>query len=167
MNRLLAAALATALLPTICSAQSAPAKHSRRTIAAISAVQEQAPFSPEQMDERRKDFGDDEEAVAADSELNGWKLCVLDSIARWAPLKEGPSTVADGAFGRCADTERRYRDHLIKLSQDGHAQIDPQMARGLLKSLEDAWRSRVVAAVLDQKLAALAAAPPADVAPPK
>lgn len=133
-------------------------KRAKRTVASIGAVQELAPFSPEQLAERRAEFGDDDEAIAADAELNAWKLCVTGALVRWAPLGEGPGTLIDGAYGLCSENERRYRDFLVKLTHEGRSIIDPQMARQLTVNLKDIWRPRLVAAALDQKLAARAPA---------
>lgn len=149
-----ALALPLLVLALIAPAAADAPKRAKRTVASIGAVQELAPFSPEQLAERRAEFGDDEEAIAADAELNAWKQCVTGALVRWAPLGEGPSTLIDGAYGLCSENERRYREFLVKQTQDGRSIIDPQMARQMTANLKDIWRPRLVAAALDQKLAA-------------
>ena len=129
------------------------------TVALFSGLQEQPPFSPEEMAARHKDAEDDPEGIAADTALNDWKLCVLDSLNHWAELGEGPGTLVDGAFGRCADVERSYRLHLQQVTQNGRAIVDVQMARAMTRSLEEIWRPRLIAAALDQALAAKRARP--------
>jgi hypothetical protein len=98
--------------------------------------------------------------VAAELALNGWKLCVLESLTHWAPLGEGAGTLVEGAYGRCADLARDYRTHLQRITQDGRVVMDLRMARGMTASLEDAWRPRLIAAALDQMLAVRSAARP-------
>lgn len=144
----LLASAATAETP----AQGKAAVVTQRTLAAVSAVQELPPFAADEMERRRAEIGD-EDALAADASLNAWKLCVLDAVVRWQPLKAGPGTVADGAFGRCGDIERYYRDSLARMTQDGRAIVDLQMAKAMARSLEETWRPKIVAAVLDQQLA--------------
>lgn len=131
------------------------------TVALFSGLQELPPFSPEEMAARHKDAGDDAEGIAADTALNDWKLCVLDSLNHWAELGEGPGTLIDGAFGRCADVERAYRLHLQQVTQNGRTVVDVQMARTMTRTLEEIWRPRLIAAALDQALAARRARQPA------
>ena len=138
----------TVASPAVADAQ----KRVKRTIATIGAVQDLPAFTPEQLEQRRVEFGD------------AWKLCVTESLVRWAPLGEGPGTLIDGAYGRCGDIERRYRELLTRITQDGRALIDPSMARQMTNALRESWRPRLVAAALDQKLArvpgTVASAPP-------
>lgn len=132
-----------------------PAKRAaspRNTIAFFSDLQEAGPSSPEEIAERRGNVGDDSEGIAADAALNDWKSCVLASVSRWAALKPGPGTIVDGAFGRCADIERQYRAHLLRLTQDGRVVMDLSMGRAMTRALEEAWRPRLIAAALDQEL---------------
>ncbi|NIJ07706.1 hypothetical protein FHS31_001302 [Sphingomonas vulcanisoli] len=124
------------------------------TVSYFNLAQEQGPLSPEDLAARQADAATGGEAVAAELALNEWKLCVLDSLVRWAPLKEGPGTLVDGAYGRCGDLERVYRSHLMKISQDGRVIVDLNLAKLMTKSLEDAWRLRLIATALDQALAA-------------
>lgn len=126
----------------------------RRTVAYFGVIQEQGPFTAEQMAQRGADAADDREGAAADVALNDWKLCVLDALAHWAELREGAGTLVDGAFGRCADIERDYRGHLQRITQDGRVIMDLQMARTMIRGLEETWRPRLIAAALDQMLAA-------------
>jgi hypothetical protein len=115
-------------------------------------LQELPAFTPEEMALRHDGATGDPEALAADTALNDWKLCVLDSIPHWADLKPGRGEVVDGAMGRCVDTEHDYRNHLLKISQDGRLLFDLSFARQMAKSLEDAWRPRILAAALDHDL---------------
>lgn len=123
---------------------------SHMTVAYFSELQEAPPSTPEEMAEKLKGRPDGDEAAAAESALNEWKLCVLDSLVRWGGLSEGPGTLIDGAYGRCGDLERQYRSHLTKIAQNGRTMIDLSFARSMLKSMEDAWRPRLTAAALDQ-----------------
>ncbi len=134
------------------STASPPAK--QLTVTYFNMAQEQGPLSPEDLAQRQADAATGGEAVAADLALNEWKLCVLDSLVRWAPLKEGAGTLVDGAYGRCGDVERAYRGHLMKITQDGRVVVDLQLAKLMIRSLEDVWRQRLIAAALDQALAA-------------
>lgn len=127
------------------------------TVAYFNLAQEQGPLSPEDLAARQQDAANGGEAAAADLALNEWKLCALDSLVRWAPLKEGPGTLVDGAYGRCGDLERSYRGHLMKIVQDGRIIVDLNLAKLMTKGLEDAWRPRLIAAALDQALAVQAA----------
>lgn len=131
-----------------------PAKRAspQNTIAFFSNLQEAGPSSPEEIAERQGEAGGDGEGIAADAALNEWKTCVLASISRWAALKQGPGTIVDGAFGRCADIERQYRAHLLRLTQDGRVVMDLNMGRAMTRTLEEAWRPRLIAAALDQEL---------------
>ncbi|WP_174274561.1 hypothetical protein [Sphingomonas bacterium] len=124
------------------------------TVAYFNALQEQGPLLPEELAARQRDGNAGSEAIAADLALNEWKACVLESIVRWAPLKEGVGTIVDGAFGRCGDIERDYRGHLMRITQDGRVVVDLQLARTMIRGLEEAWRPRLIAAALDQALAA-------------
>lgn len=123
-------------------------------------LQELPPFTPEQMTARHEGASGDAEALAADTALNDWKLCALGSIDHWAELKAGRGEIVDGAMGRCADLEREYRNHLTRITQDGRFVLDLQFARSMMKSLEDTWRPRLLAAALDRDLAVLQAEPP-------
>lgn len=123
-------------------------------------------LSPEQLAERARQIGDEPEAVAADASLNGWKQCVQEALVHWAPLGQGPGVLVDGAWGRCADLARDYRGHLVRMTPGGRQVIDTQLARNLTRSLEEAWRPRLVAQALDQTLAARPATPPAGAALP-
>ena len=134
------------------AASAVPAKQS--SVAYFNLAQEQGPLSPEDLGARQAEAETGGETVAADLALNAWKLCVLESLVRWAPLKEGPGTLVDGAYGRCGDLERDYRSHLMKITQDGRVVVDFQLAKLMTKSLEDAWRLRLIATALDQTLAA-------------
>ena len=150
------------VLAAIClisfAARAEPAGPARRVataqnmIAFFSNLQEAGPSSPEEMATRQGDAGGDGEGIAADAALNDWKLCVLAALPRWAALKPGPGTIVDGAFGRCADIERQYRAHLLRLTQDGRVVMDLSMARTMTRALEEAWRPRLIAAALDQEL---------------
>ena len=124
------------------------------TVAYFSLLQEAGPFPADEMAQRQASGGLDADALAADGALNAWKTCVLEAIGRWAELHPGPGTLVDGAFGRCADGERRYRDQLLRLTQDGRLVVDMQLARSLMRTLEEVWRPRLIAAALDQELAA-------------
>lgn len=115
-------------------------------------LQELPAFTPEEMAQRHEGATGDPEALAADKALNDWKLCALDSITHWADLKPGRGEVVDGAMGRCVDIEHDYRNHLLKISQDGRLLFDLSFARQMAKSLEDAWRPRILAAALDHDL---------------
>lgn len=126
------------------------------TVALFSGLQELGPLTDEQMAERHKDDGDPDGA-AADLALNRWKRCVIDAVARWAELRQGPGTLAEGAFGRCADVESEYRGHLSRIKQDGRTVIDLQLARAMMRGLREAWQPRLIAAALDQELAMRAA----------
>lgn len=121
-------------------------------------AQDVPPFTPEQMAERGRLLGDEPEAAAADAALNQWKLCVQESLVRWAPLNQGPGTLIDGAFGRCADIQRDYRLNLTRMTPGGRQVIDTNLSRTLARSLEEAWRPRLVAATLEQALARQVAA---------
>ena len=124
------------------------------TVAYFSGLQEAGPFTPEEMAQRKESGGLDAEAIAADAALNDWKLCVLDAIRRWSELHPGPGALVDGAFGRCADRERAYRDQLTRLSQDGRLVVDLQLGKSMMRTLQETWRPRLIAAALDQELAA-------------
>ena len=115
-------------------------------------LQELPAFTPEEMAVRHQGATGDPEALAADQSLNDWKLCALDSITHWADLKPGRGEIVDGAMGRCVDVEHDYRGHLLKISQDGRLLFDLSFARQMAKSLEDAWRPRILAAALDHDL---------------
>jgi hypothetical protein len=115
-------------------------------------LQELPAFTPEEMAIRHNGATGDPEALAADTALNDWKLCALDSITHWADLKPGRGEIVDGAMGRCVDTEHEYRNHLLKIAQDGRLLFDLSFARQMARSLEDAWRPRILAAALDHDL---------------
>jgi hypothetical protein len=139
------------------------------TVALFSELQDAPPFSADEMAERQKGVTGNDEASAADLALNNWKNCVIESLARWAPLRQGPGTLIDGAYGRCADIERAYRGHLMRITQGGRQVVDVSMARSMTRMLEDAWRTRLTAMALDQDLARLQQQPQAPqqpVAPP-
>ena len=149
-------------------ATAAGAAQPQRTVALFSELQDAPPFSPEEMAARQKEVDAKEEGAAADLALNNWKNCVIESLSRWAPLHQGPGTLIDGAYGRCADIERDYRGHLMRITQDGRQVVDVSMARSMTKMLEDAWRPRLTAMVLDMDMVRLQAAaplPPAQPAP--
>ena len=140
-------------------ATAAGAAQPQRTVALFSELQDAPPFSPEDMAARQKDADAKDEGAAADLALNAWKNCVIDSLSRWAPLHHGPGTLIDGAYGRCADAERDYRRHLMRITQDGRQVVDVSMARSMSKMLEDAWRLRLTAMALDMDLAGLQPSP--------
>jgi hypothetical protein len=154
--------LAWALLGLATAAGAAPPQ---RTVALFSELQDAPPFSAEEMAARQKDADAKDEGQAADLALNNWKNCVIESLTRWAPLHQGPGTLIDGAYGRCADAERDYRAHLMRITQDGRQVVDVSMARSMSKMLEDAWRLRLTAMVLDMDLARVQAQPAAPVQP--
>lgn len=139
-------------------ATAAGAAQPQRTVALFSELQDAPPFSVEEMAARQKDADAKDEGQAADLALNNWKNCVIESLSRWAPLHQGPGTLIDGAYGRCADAERDYRGHLMRITQDGRQVVDVSMARSMSKMLEDAWRLRLTAMALDMDLARLQAA---------
>ncbi|QJU56396.1 hypothetical protein HL653_00115 [Sphingomonas sp. AP4-R1] len=118
-------------------------------------LQELPAFTPEEMAARHQGATGDPEALAADQALNDWKLCALESITHWADLKPGRGEIVDGAMGRCVDVEHAYRGHLLKITQDGRLLFDLSFARQMAKSLEDAWRPRILAAALDHDLEAV------------
>ena len=137
------------------------APSSQRTVALFSELQDAPPFSADDMAARQKDGDAKDEGQAADLALNNWKNCVIESLTRWAPLHQGPGTLIDGAYGRCADIERDYRAHLMRITQDGRQVVDVSMARSMTKMLEEAWRTRLTAMALDMEMARL----PASAAP--
>lgn len=143
---------AWALLGLATAAGAAPPQ---RTIALFSELQDSPPFSVEDMAARQKDGEPKDEGQAADLALNNWKNCVIESLARWAPLHQGPGALIDGAYGRCADIERDYRGHLMRITQDGRQVVDLSMGRSMTKMLEDAWRPRLTAMALDMDMARL------------
>ena len=142
-------------------ATAAGAAQPQRTVALFSELQDAPPFSAEDMAARQKDADSKDEGQAADLALNNWKNCVIESLTRWAPLRLGPGTLIDGAYGRCADAERDYRGHLMRITQDGRQVVDVSMARSMSKMLEDAWRLRLTAMALDMDLARIQAPTPA------
>ena len=144
----------------------APDPKPTRTVALFSELQEAPPFSAEDMAARQKDMPANDEGAAADLALNDWKTCVITALGRWAPLKQGPSTLIDGAFGRCTDIERAYRGHLMRITQDGRQVVDVSMARGMTRVLEEAWRQRLTAIALDLELARLQPPPATDAPKP-
>lgn len=115
-------------------------------------LQELPAFTPEEMAMRHEGATGDPEALAADTSLNDWKVCALGSIDHWAELKPGRGEIVDGAMGRCVDIERDYRNHLLKISQDGRMLFDLSFARQMARTLEDTWRPRILAAALDHDL---------------
>lgn len=120
----------------------------------FNALQETGPLSADDLATRFKDRLATDEAVLAETALNQWKVCVLDALVRWAPIQsQGTGTLIDGAFGRCGELQRQYRDHLVKVTQGGRTLMDYQFARVMTKTLEDVWRPRLVAVLLDQALA--------------
>jgi hypothetical protein len=148
---LLAIALADDPVP---SAPPMPKALAQSATAYFNALQETGPIGADALAERFKDRAPNDEAVLAETALNQWKLCVLDALVRWAPIQsQGTGTLIDGAFGRCGELERQYRDHLVKVTQGGRMLMDYQFARVMVKTLEDVWRPRLVAALLDQALA--------------
>ena len=157
-------ALAWAMFGLATAAGAAPAH--QRTVALFSELQDAPPFSADDMAARQKDGDVKDEGQAADLALNTWKNCIIESLTRWAPLRLGPGTMIDGAFGRCADIERDYRGHLMKITQDGRQVVDVSMARSMTKMLEDAWRPRLTAMALDQEMARLAQPTPTEPAAP-
>jgi len=149
-------------------ATAAGAAQPQRTVALFSELQDAPPFSADEMAARQKEVDPKDEGAAADLALNNWKNCVIESLTRWAPLHQDPGTLIDGAYGRCADIERDYRGHLMRIMQDGRQVVDVSMARSMTKMLEDAWRPRLTAMVLDMDMVRLQAAaplPPAQPAP--
>lgn len=158
--------LAWALLGLATAASAAPPQ---RTVALFSELQDAPPFSAEEMAARQKEVDAKDEGAAADLALNSWKNCVIESLTRWAPLHQGPGTLIDGAYGHCADIERGYRGHLMRITQDGRQVVDVSMARSMTKMLEDAWRPRLTAMALDMELARLPqppVTPPTPATPP-
>ena len=105
-------------------ATAAGAAQPQRTVALFSELQDAPPFSSDEMAARQKEVDPKDEGAAADLALNNWKNCVIESLTRWAPLKQGPGTLIDGAYGRCADAERDYRGHLMRITQDGRQVVD-------------------------------------------
>ena len=154
------------LLGVTSAATAVPDGKPPRTVAIFMELQDAPPFSAEDMTARQKDAQPSDEGAAADLALNNWKTCVIDSLARWAPVKQGPGTLIDGAYGRCADLERDYRGHLMRITQDGRQVVDMSMARSMTRMLEDGWRPRLTALALDRDLAQLQAAASAPVAAP-
>lgn len=148
------------LLGIATAAGAAPEPKPTRTVALFMELQDAPPFSADDMAARQKDGSPNDEGAAADLALNNWKNCVIESLARWAPLKQGPGTLIDGAFGCCADIERDYRGHLMKITQDGRQVVDLSMARSMTRMLEDGWRPRLTAMALDRDLAQLQAQQP-------
>lgn len=142
--------LAWAMLGLATAAGAAPPQ---RTVALFSELQDAPPFSAEDMAARQKEIDAKDEGAAADLALNDWKNCVIDALTRWAPLHQGAGVLIDGAYGRCADIERGYRNHLMRIMQDGRQVVDMSMARSMTRMLEDAWRLRLTATVLDMDLA--------------
>jgi hypothetical protein len=136
-------------------ATAAGAAPPQRTVALFSELQDAPPFSADDMAARQKDADAKDEGAAADLALNNWKNCVTESLTRWAPLRQGPGTLIDGAYGRCADTERDYRSHLMRITQDGRQVVDVSMARSMTRMLEEAWRARLTAMALDMEMARL------------
>lgn len=136
-----------------CAQAGVPEPRQAPTVALFSELQEAPAFSAEEMAARQKDVAAGDEGAAADLALNNWKNCVIDALARWALLPQGIGTLIDGAFGRCADVERSYRAHLMRITQDGRLVVDVSMARGMTRVLEEAWRPRLTAMALDQALA--------------
>lgn len=146
-------------------ATAASAAPPQRTVALFSELQDAPPFSAEDMAARQKDADAKDEGQAADLALNNWKMCVTESLTRWAPLRQGPGTLIDGAYGRCADVERDYRGHLMRITQDGRQVVDVSMARSMTHMLEEAWRTRLTAMTLDMDLARLPVPAPAPAQP--
>jgi hypothetical protein len=142
-----------AILVLAGTAQAAPRPN---VVAAFSALQEAPALAAEQTAPRSDQ---DAEIVAAEAALNEWKLCVVGSLDRWAPLHHGPGLLVDGAFGRCADIERSYRTALTAIAQDGRRPIDTALARNLTQMLRDGWRLRLTALALDRELAAIPLSP--------
>jgi len=138
-----------------------PAGKRSQISAFFSRMQDGGPLTQAELDAHRSEGIDEPESIAADVALNDWKKCVIDSLPRWAELGQGPGTIVDGAFGRCADAQTLYRTHLQRMTQDGRQVMDLQMARSMTRSLEETWRPRLIAAVLDPMLASRHAAPPA------
>ena len=144
------------LLALLClSAETAAPKAitAQTAIIFFAEAQDVPAFTPDELAARAKTLGDEPEAIAADAALNQWKQCVQEALVHWAPLVQGPGTLIDGAFGRCADVARDYRAHLIRMTPGGRQVIDVQLARGMTRTLEEGWRPRLTAMVLDQLLA--------------
>jgi hypothetical protein len=141
------------MLGLAAAASAAPPQ--QRTVALFSELQDASPFSADDMAARQKDGDVKDEGQAADLALNTWKNCVIESLTRWSSLHQGPGTLIDGAYGRCADIERDYRGHLMRITQDGRQVVDVSMARSMTKMLEDAWRPRLTALALDMDMARL------------
>lgn len=146
------------------AAGAAPDGKPPRTVAIFMELQDAPPFSADEMAARQKGAQPADDGAAADLALNNWKTCVIDSLAHWAPLKQGPGTLIDGAFGRCADIERDYRGHLMRITQDGRQLVDMSMGRSMTRMLEEGWRPRLTAMALDRNLAQVQAATPAPTA---
>jgi hypothetical protein len=142
------------------TAQAAPRQN---VVAAFSSLQEAPAIAAEQTASRSEL---DADLAAAETALNEWKLCVVGSLDRWAPLHHGPGLLVDGAFGRCADLERSYRTALIAITQDGRRPIDTALARNLTQMLRDSWRLRLTAMALDRELAAMPPPPTVGAAVP-
>ena len=156
MSRSLLRTAPSLLLVALClSAETAAPKPltAQTAIIFFAEAQDVPAFSPEELAARARTLGDEPEAVAADAALNQWKQCVQEALVHWSPLPEGPGTLIDGAFGRCADIEREYRAQLIRMTPGGRQVIDVQLARGMTRTLEEGWRPRLTAMVLDQLLA--------------
>jgi len=154
-------AAALALIALAAPGLADPVAKRSQLSAFFSRMQESGPLTDAQIEAHRAEGIDEPESIAADTALNDWKKCVLDALPRWAELGEGPGTIVDGAFGRCADAQILYRTHLQRMTQDGRQVMDLQMARAMTRALEDAWRPRLIAAALDQMLAIRHPAPPA------
>jgi hypothetical protein len=151
----LVATVAAAQTPAITVTGSPPARAialGKVSAAYFLGLQELPAFTPEEMAARHAGATGDPEALAADQSLNDWKLCALESITHWAELKPGRGEIVDGAIGRCIDVERDYRNHLLKITQDGRLLFDLSFARQMARSLEEAWRPRILAAALDHDL---------------
>lgn len=139
-------------VPVPAKAEARPIGLGKVSAAYFLGLQELPAFTPEEMAIRQTGATGDPEALAADRSLNDWKLCALDSIVHWADLKAGRGEIVDGAIGRCVDIERDYRNHLLKITQDGRLLFDLSFARQMARSLEEAWRPRILAAALDHDL---------------
>ncbi len=135
-----------------CAGAAQPDNRTVRTVALFSELQEAPPFSADEMAARQQDAAGNPAGSAADLALNNWKVCVTDAIRRWEKLRQGPGTLIDGAFGRCADLERDYRAQLMRITQDGRIVVDVAMARSMTRMLEETWRPRLTAMALDQDL---------------
>lgn len=86
-----------------------------------------------------------------------WKKCTRANTIKYAKLAASPTEISDAAIGKCAAPANLYRNDLLtmttsKFSDHPRVVFDISAADGMVTSLKEIWRPRLMAIVLDARL---------------